>query len=155
MITNRSFLRRRMSRIINLAKTAKISKQGPEEDRVSHLETGRSLNQFAIARSEERSPPRYAAKIPAIDVKFCARDVGRLVGGQEQDRVGDLIHLAGPAERHRLQHLRRGPRGRRWRPRCASAASARDGSELQRIRSLPNCTAVDLVMIRTAPFAAL
>jgi len=43
---------------------------------------------------------------------------------------------------------------RQWRPTCASAASAPDarvGANAVR----PNCTAVDLVSVRTAPLEAL
>ena len=45
-------------------------------------------------------------QIPAIHVKFRAGDVGRFIRREEQHGIGDLVHLAGAAQRHALQHLR-------------------------------------------------
>src|SRR5207244_1958208 len=41
----------------------------------------------------------------AVHRQLHAGDVGRLVGGQEQDRVGDLLHAPFPLQRDGPDHL--------------------------------------------------
>ncbi len=45
-------------------------------------------------------------QIPPIHVEFRAGDVGRFIRREEQHGIGDLVHFAGAAQRHALQHLR-------------------------------------------------
>src|SRR5206468_1557863 len=121
---------------------------------------GIRVSSFATSCTTNDALPTPAAargsyrEVAAVHRELDPRDVRRFVRGQEQYRVRDLFHpasrLSGTARSDLSRHAG-----------SADAFDVRIGgmmpgwTELTRIPCCANCTAADLVMMRTAPFDAL